>query len=40
MIFAGLVVIYLLAPLAKAANYFGLGPQWLRAFKLCKSTLY
>jgi len=36
----GLVVLYILAELAKAAKHFDLGPLWLREFKIGKSTLY
>ncbi len=36
----GLVVLYILAGLAKAANRFDCGPLWLREFKIGKSTLY
>ncbi len=36
----GLVVLYILAGLAKAANRFDCGPLWLRQFKIGKCTLY
>jgi hypothetical protein len=36
----GLVVLYILVGLAKAANYFDSGPLWLRQFKVGKCTLY
>jgi hypothetical protein len=36
----GVVVFYILAGLAKAANYSGCGPLWLRQFKISKCTLY
>lgn len=40
MHFIGLVLLYVLAGLAKAANYFDVGPRWLRQFKIEKNTLY
>jgi hypothetical protein len=36
----GVVVLYILAGLAKAANHFDCGPMWLRQFKIGKCTLY
>jgi hypothetical protein len=36
----GLVVLYTLSGLAKAASYFDVGPRWLRQFKIGKSTVY
>jgi hypothetical protein len=36
----GLFVLYILRALAKTANYFEVGPQWLRQFTIGKSTLY
>ena len=36
----GVVVLYILAGLAQAANYFDCGPLWLRQFKIGKCTLY
>jgi hypothetical protein len=36
----GVVVLYLLAGLAEAANRFNRGPVWLRQFKIGKRTLY
>jgi hypothetical protein len=36
----GLVVLYILAGLAKAANHFDIGPQWIREFRVGKCTLY
>jgi hypothetical protein len=40
MNFFDLVVLYILRALAKTANYFDVGPQWLRQFEIGKSTLY
>lgn len=36
----GLIVLYILAGLAKAANRFDRGPLWLRELRIGKSTLY
>ena len=36
----GLALLYVLLGLAKAANYLNAGPQWLRQFKIDKSTCY
>jgi hypothetical protein len=36
----GLVLLYVLAGLAKAANYLDIGPAWLRQFKIQENTLY
>ena len=36
----GVVVLYILAGLAKAANHFDRGALWLRQLKIGKCTLY
>ena len=40
MTLGGVIVLYILVALAKAANYFGAGPQWLRRFEIGKNTFY
>jgi hypothetical protein len=37
---AGAIVFYALLALARAANRFGISPQWLRRFEIEKHTLY
>jgi hypothetical protein len=40
MTLPGLIALYVLAGLAKAANRLGAGPRWLRQFKIGRCTLY
>lgn len=37
---AGLIILYILAGIAKTASVFNVGPQWLRQFKVGKTTIY
>ncbi len=36
----GVIILYILAGLAKTARHLNRGPQWLREFELGKTTLY
>ena len=40
MTIGGVIVLYILAALAKTANYLGIGPRWLRRFEIGKNTFY